>query len=67
MSSSLEILCMYVYFYLHSQVHTGYKPNYMEANAIMRQIKKKIGGGRRRTVATRREDNSGPKSKIAQM
>ena len=44
-------VCMYVYFYLNSQVHTGYKPNYMEANAIMRPIKKKKGGGRRRTVA----------------
>ena len=41
---------MYIYFYLNSQVHTGYKPNYMEANAIMRPIKKK-GGGRRRMVA----------------
>ena len=41
---------MYVCFYLNSQVHTGYKPNYMEANVIMRLIKKK-GGGRRRTVA----------------
>ena len=39
---------MYVYFYLNSQVHTGYKLNYMEANAIMRPIKKKKveeGGG----------------------
>ena len=44
-------VCMYVYFYLNSQVHTGYKPNYMEANAIMRPIKKRKGGGRRRTVA----------------
>ena len=44
-------VCMYVYFYLNSQVHTGYKPNYMEANAIMKPIKKKKGGGRRRTVA----------------
>ena len=44
--------CMYVFFfYLNSQVHTGCKPNYyMEANVIMRSIKKK-GGGRRRTVA----------------
>ena len=41
---------LYVYFYLNSQVHTGYKPNYMEANVIMRLIKKK-GGGRRRMVA----------------
>ena len=39
---------MYVYLYLNSQVHTGYKPNYMEANVKMRLIKKRVeeGGGR---------------------
>ena len=32
---------VYVYFYLNSQVHTGCKPNYMEANVIMGLILRK--------------------------
>ena len=44
-------VCMYVYLYLNSQVHSDYKPNYMEANVTMGLIKES-GVGRRRKVAT---------------
>ena len=50
----IPVVCM---FFLNSQVHTDYKHNYMEANVIMRLIKKK-GGARRRTVAKQKGGRS---------
>ena len=67
-SPTLQVTCMYmyVYFSLNSQVHTGYKPKYMEANVIMGLIKERDVGRRRKVAESNREESSGAQLTIAQ-